>query len=123
MHFRLKSLFAFQAGAVALLALVLWLRTDTIFYCNGSCELHMPDGTILNSNRWFKSSGNEGFGLLGTTRKDEWHLIQHTDSSKIAMLKMNGVFHEVVVTRTTTRGPKHRAEFWIRPGNRVQTKE
>ncbi len=123
MCFTLKWLFALQAASICLLVLVLWLRTDTIFYSDKSCDLRLPDGRIIRTNRWFRGKPEEGFGLLQTSTEQEWLLIKHGDTSNIAILTIDGVGYEAIVTHCKSHGPRHRSKFWIRPGNRTEPVE
>ena len=121
--FALKWLFALQAASICLLVLVLWLRTDTIFYSDKSCDLRLPDGKVVRTNRWFRGKAEEGFGLLQTSTEQEWLLIQHGDTSIIAIVTFDGVGYEAIVTHFTSHGPRHRAEFWIHPKSLSQLVE
>ena len=94
-----------------------WLQTDTIIYFEKTCTVRLPDGQRVTTNRWFNRGGYLGdlkWGFVLIDVKDEYHLCDPSDTTKITVLQCNGEEHPAVVVDSSIRGSGYRYEYWVR---------
>ena len=113
----LKTLFvAFTLVGIGVVV-IQWLQTDTIIYFEKSCTIRLPDGQRVTTNRWFNRGGYLGdlkWGFVLIDVKDEYHLCDPSDTTKITVLQCNGEEHPAVVVDSSIRGSGYRYEYWVR---------
>ena len=119
-QFGLKAMFAAIAVAAIVISLVQWIQTDTIFYSDSNSILRLPNGRVIPTNRWIAGGDAAEITFRVADKENEFLIIQNHDSTNVAVLQVGDERYEAVVTNVRVRHPEHRAEYWLRPGNRIE---